>query len=306
MSWDVTFILTSGLGGATVALVFYVRHRDQRARDAGRTTYRVELPSELSLDMVTAFARSLTTLRPPAGSLLGRDSVVFEVVRRGGTTLQWLRLPQRRAAQVLAQLRSLIPGVRAEHLNQPATLEPTWVRELRLPAIGTPLRTDQAESFASSLLHAVATTTPEEEPVYQLVVYPLGTPASLPTSQPRGAPIGPRWWQTLTRTLAWPQPTRSSSPAAPQRTKLSEPLFGVTLRIGARTTRLSRGRQLVSQVIGSVHQRSTGVGVRGGRRPARRWRSGSSPCPRPPRSESVRVGPRSWFSADAASVRPRP
>jgi hypothetical protein len=120
MSWDTTFFMMSGLGGAAVALVFYVRHRDQRGRDASRITYRVELPSELTLDMVTAFTRGLTTLRPPAGSLLGRDSLVFEVIRRGGTTLQWLRVPQRRAAHVLAQLRGLLPGVRAEHVNQPA------------------------------------------------------------------------------------------------------------------------------------------------------------------------------------------
>ncbi|MEU7525959.1 type IV secretion system DNA-binding domain-containing protein [Saccharothrix sp. NPDC042600] len=257
MSWDaLSLVIMSGLGSAGVALVFYVRHRDQRARDASRVTYRVELPTELTLDMVTAFTRSLTTLRPPAGSLLGRDSVVFEVVRRGGTTLQWLRVPQRRAAHVLAQLRGLIPGVRAEHVKQPALPESTWVRELQLPIIGKPLRTDQAESFASSLLHAAATTTLDEGLVYQLVVYPLGTSASLPTNQPQGATIGPRWWQTFTRTLALvlPQPPRDVRPASEQRMKLSEPLFGVALRIGARAGHLSRSRQLVSQIIGSVHQ----------------------------------------------------
>src|SRR2546423_846089 len=119
MSQTSLLITATSLSGATIGLIFFVRHRDQFARDTNRPVYRLEFPPELTIDATTAFTRSLTALRPPAGWLLGRDSVVFESIRREGRTEQWLRVPERRADRVLTQLRGLVPGLRTTLLEQP-------------------------------------------------------------------------------------------------------------------------------------------------------------------------------------------
>ena len=254
MSRTFLFITAISLSGASIGLIFLIRHRDQLARDTTRTVYRLEFPPDLTVEPVTAFARSLTALRPLAGWLLGRDSVTFECIRRDGRTEQWLRVPQYGADRVLTQLRGLIPGVRAVRLERPCLPQMDWVAELRLANAAAVLRTDQAQSFAASLLHALALAGEREELVYQLVAYPLGTPVVLPGPAPRGLAIGPGWFQAVSRVIAPRRELDQRLAEQQHRAKLREPLFGVSVRVGARSAARGRSRKLVAHVASTVHQ----------------------------------------------------
>jgi hypothetical protein len=249
------FLVVTTLWGGTIVFVFLVRHYDQLGRDTERVTYRLEFPADLALDQVTAVMRSLTMLRPAGRWLLGRDSVVFEVVRHGAIIEHRMRLPRRHADHVTAQIRGLVPSVRMTPAQNLVPLSMEVVRELALTNPTQPLRVGAALSFAASLLFAVG---PFDEPgseqlVFQVVAYPLGTPDSLPTHRPVEPASGLALMQTLMPALAAPAETGAEA-AKLARAKLSEPLFGVSLRVGARSTRRGRSGQLVGRIVGTLHQ----------------------------------------------------
>lgn len=268
----VTFLVAAGsLTGATIGFIFYVRRQDQRTRDAARETYRLEPPADLSLDQITAFTRSLTALRPATGWLLGRDTVVFETVRQDGRTQLRVRIPKSRADRVLVQLRGLVPGLRTVYVKPPAIPQVNWVRELRLATTADPLRTDQAEAFSSSVLHALGAATDDEDLIYQVVAYSFGTLASLPTSRSHGLTIGPRWLQALAGAISLRRLSRQPSAPAHHRTKLGEPVFGLAIRVGGRSATRARSQQLVSHVVGTIHQLDRPGTVFITRRRPQRW-----------------------------------
>jgi hypothetical protein len=248
-------LVVTTLWGGTIGFVFLVRHYDQLGRDTERVTYRLEFPADLTPDQATAVMRSLTMLRPAGRWLLGRDSVVFEVVRHGATIEHRLRLPRRHADHVAAQIRGLVPSVRMTPAQNLVPLSMDVVQELALTNPTQPLRVDAALAFAASLLLAMG---PFDEPgreqlVFQVVAYPLGTPNSLPTHRPAEPASGLALVQTLMPALAAPAETGAEA-AKLARAKLSEPLFGVSLRVGARSTRRGRSGQLVGRIVGTLHQ----------------------------------------------------
>ncbi|WP_173142621.1 hypothetical protein [Kibdelosporangium persicum] len=98
-------------GGALTGLIFLTRHHDQRRRDGDRITYRLDFPPHLTTDAVTAFSRSLICLRSRPG-LLGRDSVVFEVVSQARYLEHRLRLPRRQDHQLPTHLVAAVPASR--------------------------------------------------------------------------------------------------------------------------------------------------------------------------------------------------
>ncbi|MEU6351059.1 type IV secretion system DNA-binding domain-containing protein [Streptomyces sp. NPDC047072] len=258
-----TFLLVASLAlsSATIAFISISRSRDQRTRDSERISYRLDFPRDLHVDQVTAFVRALTSLQGvPRGWLYGRDSVVFEGVGRTGAIEHRLRVPISHADQVLGQLRGIVPGVRTTVLTGADRLPPARiVRGSRLTSVVRPLRTDQPETFAVSLLDALQPLAPSEALVYQLVVYPVPTPYGLPAVVATGAPVDAGWLARGLRALtASPksQTQPGSDAVADARTKTSEPWFAVVARVGAATGKPGRARYLVSRLGSTLLQLS--------------------------------------------------
>lgn len=287
--------LSAALAGTTMVLILFVRQRDQVDRDSTRTVYRLEFPRDLELDQVVAFVRSLVGLRPPRWSLLARSSIVFELVAREGSSEHRLRVPRNQVDRVLAQLRSTIPGLRTVLLEDAALPPMQLVREVALSSPDLPIRTDQAAAFAASLLHAFHPLAPAggEMVVFQVVVYPVGTPTGVLTPPPTEVKMGPSWLKTASRlVLSGTAPGQQDKKAL--RAKVSEPLFGVVGRVGARSAARGRSGHLVGRIVGILHQldqpgvRFTGRPVGGGQAVARLVRGATPITTAPVRAERVR------------------
>src|SRR6185437_11590365 len=81
----IILFVSAGLVGAVLVLILGGRASDQAERDANRECYQLAFPRDLTFDQVVAFMRSLAADRPSRWSLLGRPSVVFEVIACGAT-----------------------------------------------------------------------------------------------------------------------------------------------------------------------------------------------------------------------------
>jgi hypothetical protein len=253
MPSSTTFLfLAVGLAILTVGLVVTVRQWDQQDRDAGRHVYRLSFPRGVKTDQVVTFLRSLAGLRPPRGWLLGVDSCVFEVIAWAGGIEHRLRVPAQRAEAVLAQLRTAIPGVGAVPVENPAVRSADFAREIRLTDSTRPIRTDQPEAVAASILTALESASLREGEVltWQWTVW------AVPTGQPTPAHTGQTAIGWLNQLLGTPTPSDKQDRAA-RRTKLAEPMFGAVGRVGAASAARGRSGQLVGRVVGTAHQLST-------------------------------------------------
>jgi hypothetical protein len=275
-------ILSVPLALLTVGLVLAVRQWDQQDRDAGRHVYRLSFPRGVKADQVVSFLRSLAGLRPPRGWLLGMDSCVFEVIAWAGGIEHRLRLPKNRAEAVLAQLRTAIPGIGAVPVENPAVRPADFAREIRLTDSTRPIRTDQPEAVAASILTALESASLREGEVltWQWVAW------AVPTGQPTPAHIGQTATGWLNQLLGTPTPPDKQDRAA-RRTKMSEPMFGGVGRVGTASAARGRSGQLVGRVVGTAHQLST-PGARLTTRPlpprqaAARIARGTTPLGAPP------------------------
>ncbi|OEJ61071.1 hypothetical protein BGM19_26725 [Streptomyces agglomeratus] len=249
-------VASTALTSATIGIIFYLRSRDQLARDTGRRTYRLDFPRDLSLQQVTAFVRVLTRLRPSPGWLFGRDSVVFEWVGQPGQIECRLRLPEHQADVLLRQLRAVVPNVRATPMTSSALPRATWLRRLRLTTTARPLRTDAADGFAGALLSTLQPLGRDETLLYQLVVFPVRTPrAVLPG--PARPTLLPPWAHRLGQLLTAAPP----APAVPDKqaraafkVKTAEPWFGVVGTVGASAADRPRAHLLVGRLMATLHQ----------------------------------------------------
>jgi hypothetical protein len=162
--------------GAALAIIIRLRFRDQLTRDTSRLTYQLNHPNGLTIEQVANFLRALSRLRPERGWLFGRDSIAFELVGLPDQIQYRLRLPEHQADALLRQLRAVAPGIRPELLQHSSLPEPKWMRRIHLTTANRPLRTEDAEAFAASLLSSLQPIGPEEVVLYQLVVYPVRKP----------------------------------------------------------------------------------------------------------------------------------
>jgi energy-coupling factor transporter ATP-binding protein EcfA2 len=245
-------ILTSAVCGGAMLLILVSRRLDQVQRDAARKIYRLAFPQDLTADQVTAFVRALAALRASRWSLLGRPSVAFEIVARGQSIEHRLRVPDDEADLVLAQLRATVPGARVTAADQFSLPRIGIVRELRLADATLPIRTDEPDSFAASVLHALGTLAADELLIFQLVAFPVGSPTPVPTGKPKEVKLGPGWLRTAARLVSATEPPARDRKAL--KSKVSEPPFGAVGRVGALSTGRGRSGQLTRRLTGTLHQ----------------------------------------------------
>lgn len=236
---------------ATVAIILYLRYRDQLTRDHNRLTYQLGFPRDLTIQQVTDFLRVLTRLRPSRGWLFGRDSAVFEGVGTAGQIEHRLRLPEHEADALLRQLRGITPGIRTTLIDVPALPRVSWLRRIHLTTALRPLRTDAAEMFAAALLSTLQPLASDETLIYQLVVFPVRTPTARESIRSGSLPP---WLHRAVRLLvAAPPPNVDKRDLAAFRTKTAEPWFGIRGRVGAAAATRGRAHLLVGRVMATLH-----------------------------------------------------
>jgi len=248
-------VASLALTGATIVFILLIRSFDQDSRDAGRITYELEFPRDLTLDSVTAFMRSLTSLRPRRLSLLGRDSVVFETITRPGEIRHRLRVSGELAEAVLPQLRAAVPAMRVWAAREARVPAVQVIHEIRLGPHDGAIRTDEATGFATGLLAAMQPLVAgdHEAVIYQLVVYPVRRPGPGPTQRSTSPSTdktpSPTSWRRVWRLLTRPEPA-----AAMPEAKVAEPWLALVGRVGAVSTGRGRSGHLVDRVVGQLRQ----------------------------------------------------
>jgi DNA helicase HerA-like ATPase len=254
MNRTIALASSSVLTSAAIFFVLAIRSRDQYARDISRTVYELSFPTDLAFDAIVATVRGLTGLRAGRWWLLGRDSVVFELIQRDTGIEYRLRLPRHQVDRVLGHLRSLTPGVQAMPVEDAKLPAATVVQELALTTNVRSIRTDEPAAFVTSLVAWAAVLAPasDEAVIFQVVAAPWSLHYHLPAEDSLGAGPEPRWLRSLVgRAAGGVVPSHDTKL---RQAKLAEPMFAVALRIGAASPSRGRSRHLVSLATGSLHQ----------------------------------------------------
>jgi len=203
----------------------------------------LQFPTGLELEQALAFTR-LMGMRTLHGMFRQPDPIVCEVAATPGA-LRWrLGMTGREAGTLLPQLRTQLPGLAAEPVDDRALPTTDWAIELRLDSKVRTLRTDIAEPLAAALLTAISGVYGDEALVLSWVIGPrLARPAVQ-----RGDRL---------RTFG---PPLESEEATALRAKLAEPVLGVAGRIGVHAATASRQTLLLQRVLGALElARAPGV-----------------------------------------------
>jgi hypothetical protein len=236
----IELIVLAGLGGlgAVGATALNVSNA-QRRRDRQRTTFRLTFPPTIEAEPVVAFVRTLGALH--AGS---RASAVFELVGRGGRLEHRVRLDPAVSGDFCRQLAAAAPGVSCLPVPAEPTIEAVHIRELGLRPAHRLLRTDTPSQAAAAILTAMAGAGPKEAVFLQVVVAPDRSGGLARVVNPRAHNRKVR--RALPGALG--HATVESATPKEVRDKLAEPLFGVTVRIGAAARTNKRAQHLARQV----------------------------------------------------------
>lgn len=147
---------------------------------SSRSWVRLRWPREITADQVGAALRALNGLSTPRR----KDAVVLQVVSTADGIEHHLGVLEARVQAAVRQLRQALPGLGAEILETPPTVEVDLAWRLWLSTRRRPLATDRAEAIASGLLAALASLETDELLVLQWVLGPVRRPLSVPTKTP--------------------------------------------------------------------------------------------------------------------------
>lgn len=219
---------------------------DQRTRDKERKTYRLQFPTELKEESVVAWIRSISgTLRAHHAKVTGLPTVGFELWATKSGIVHRMKVPWTHADYVVAQLRSLVPGIRVNPEDEfPHRL---WTRsvEVGLTHTSRPLRIFNAADTSASLLAAVQALEGSETLLLQWVVTP-----AVPTHPPQyNRPE--RSHQLTARTLLFGNEATKDE-IKDRRIKLEEPNMRAVLRVAATAETTVRASHLIYRVRASL------------------------------------------------------
>ena len=113
-----TFLPQILAGGAALVLtILTIRLADQWGRDTGRVVVSIRWPRNVTDKQVLAVVRAVLGLAPATTGLSGRASVALEVVGTANGITFRLRLPAEASTYFIAQLRTAVPGLAVETIE---------------------------------------------------------------------------------------------------------------------------------------------------------------------------------------------
>lgn len=220
------------------------KSQDQRRRDDDRKTYRLAFPSDLDANRVSAWVRSISgTLRPGRSPIHGRPTISFELIATHEGITHLIRIPWQHADFIIAQLRSLVPGVRVTPEEFYPTKKWTQAVEVGLTHTSRQLRIYDAVDASASILASLQALAVGEVVIIQWVVAPA-PPAHLPVQDKTSS--------THIQLNALVGSRRAGKDEIKdRRQKLEEPNVLAVLRVGAKAETEPRANHLIHRVRSS-------------------------------------------------------
>jgi hypothetical protein len=207
-----------------------------------RTWYQLRWQRDVDPAWLDQAVRLLTTI---AGG-----PVTLEAVGHPAAVVHRLALPTGRAENVVAQLRSVLPGVAIEALPERRPVMTNRAVELRLTTKRRALRTDEIASVSIALLTALSDLKPGEVLSLQWVLGRQLRPIAVPNKLDKVP--GDSWLKELALAPLGKQIPVDTEVRTALRTKQSEPGWHAAGRIGVKAEPASRQRQLIRQVLGAL------------------------------------------------------
>jgi hypothetical protein len=214
-------------GGTLVGSVLAMRLADQRCRDARRVVVIIRWPRNLTDKQVLAVVRAFLGLAPATSGLVGRASVALEIVGTANGITFRLRLPAKASAYLIAQLRTAVPGLAVEMLEDFKPERCHKAIELRRRISQGDLAVADVAAVSRTILAAVTGLRRGEVVVWQLML---------------GGGVGPR---PVERSLG---ERLGFAHAARERRWKDGGVAGVAIRLGAVTESPKRAYELVSRL----------------------------------------------------------
>lgn len=226
--------------------------RDQRARDRSSQTYTLAFPRELDEDRVVAWLRSIAgTLRGTSVALGASPAIGFELLSDATGLKYRVKVPGRHAEYVIAELRTLVPGIRITPEDDDANQEWTRAVEVGLSGSERPLRIFSVPDVSASLLASVQGLRGGEAVLVQWVMT-----SAIPVHPPR---YRARRGDELRLEHLYIGASTDRDEIADRRRKLAEPNFLAVLRVAAAGTE-ARADDLIVRVRSAlVSTRSASV-----------------------------------------------
>lgn len=225
--------------------IIVARYWDQMDKDNRRRTYRVAFPADLDEDRVVAWVRATTgTLRTTPMRIKGLHSLTFEMWATSTGIEHRLRVPYTQAEFIVSQLRSLVPGVRVEPVDNYRPRAWTWAAEFGLTHTSRQLRIYSVADLSASILASVQPLRADETMLVQWTVTPA-PPAKLPIYK-----------QATTHEMSGRLLTQGNIATRDEvndrRGKLAEPNVMAVLRVAAQAENDGRANGLVFRVRSSL------------------------------------------------------
>ena len=214
--------------------------------------YRLTFPPSLDESNVVAVLSGL------ASDLYRRNNprptVLFRLVGLPGYISHQLEIPEGLVSTVLGRLRSALPSVRTELIDDPKpTPVPKMVAELRISNIHRPLRVDRAEATVSALLNALDGLRHGER--VELVWLIAGARPARPARQIPAAERG----QCSPLDLFVSKPStwhNENEPVRQERLKQSEALLLAVPRIAVWSAHETRATKIIRRVLSALRSTS--------------------------------------------------
>lgn len=150
-----------------------MRFKSQINRDSNRETYLVSFPTDLSVERVLAWLRSVCgTLPRRSSTALSVETLVFELCATSRGITHRVHVPKAAAEYITSQLRALAPGVTAVQDDSREDINWTAGHELRMSSPTRQLRIPSHNDLAASLLASIQALRPDETVLLQWVVTP--------------------------------------------------------------------------------------------------------------------------------------
>ncbi len=217
------------------------RSLDQQDRDSKRKTYRLAFPSNLDAERITAWIRSVSgSLRANASTMTGTPTIAFEVWATNKGLTHRLMVPWRDADYVIAQLRSLVPGIRVTPEDVYPDVQWTAGVEVGLTNKSRTLRIYDPADTSATILASMQALHSGEAIVVQWVVTPA-IPARPPIYRAARS-------HELNAHILLNGDLADRDEVNDRRHKLEEPNVLAVLRVGARASSNTKAQHLLNRV----------------------------------------------------------
>ncbi len=177
-----------------------------------------------------------------------RHVVALEAVGHAGRVSYRLGIAERLAPSVLASLRSYVPGIDAELIDNDVVTAPTKAWHLTLSTRQRALRITDVEQIARAIVTTLSTANKRDTVVFQWLLGPRLAPASVETGQVAPAET----WRESIRQLSHGSSEMNSDTRRSYKDKVGEPGFRASCRIGVASTTDGATEALAARLLAAL------------------------------------------------------